>query len=873
MTLAGRVYRWSLRLLPEPLRADFGDDMAQLFADQMSAAPGAMERGRLLCAALADVVRQAARGEPSTHPSGSRKSFSNFPNDFRHGLRLLRRYPATAIVAVATLALGIGANVAIFSVVDAVLVRALPYKDPGQLVMIRESRAREGVMNNTVSPADFIDWRKMSTSFSAMAAYAGDSMFLSGAGEPVQLTAAVVSPGFFQVLGVTPAMGRDFAPEEEQIGKHRVAVITYGLWQRQFGGDPNIVNRGVTLSGRAYIVVGVLPKSFAFTDAAIELYRPLALGTENPRSAHSLDVFARMKPGVTLSAAHKELEGIGLALERAYPDDNAGHGANVVAMQSELVAPVRSGLLVLAAGVGFVLLLAAVNVANLMLVRGAKRAREMSVRAALGADRWRLVSQSFAECLAVAIAGGALGIGLAALLIRALPLVLPEQLAVVQTGDLHLDLRVLAAASGLTLLTSFVFAVLPALQASRSDVVDAIKQGGRGAAVISRRTRIAIVISEVTLASLTLVGAGLIVRSFAAISSQPLGVEPKGRFVLELAAPAARYATPESRNSAMLELERKISAIPGVSSTGGIDMLPLAGEDGRRGVVIEGREPVRDAPTRMHPRVVTRTYFKAAGMTVLRGRPFSVDDRSDAPPVSVINETAAARFWPGQDAIGKRWRFNQDGAPWVSIVGIARDVRHWGLSQPVNPMVFQPIEQQPSGALTFVIETALSGTAISSAARDAVHAFDANLPVGNLRTFDAVVAESLRSARAITLLMSIFGGLALLLASIGIYGVMSQLVESRAQEIGVRTALGARPVHILAQFLAGCAWQTAAGVAAGTAIGAALIGATPLLFGVSARDPLTLAVVALTIFLASLAACLVPVVRALRIDPVAAIRE
>jgi len=432
---------------------------------------------------------------------------------------------------------------------------------------------------------------------------------------------------------------------------------------------------------------------------------------------------------------------------------------------------------------------------------------------------------------------------------------------------------VLAAAAVLTLVTSFVFGVLPALQASRSDLVDSLKQGGRGAAVISPRMRIALVISEVTLASLTLVGAGLIVKSFAAISSQPLGLDPHGRIVLELAAPAARYATPEVRVQAMETLEQRLSAVPGVKSVGAIDILPLSGDDSRRNVIIENREPVKDSPTRMHPRSVTPTYFHSTGMTILRGRGFDAGDRADAPLVSIINETAANRFWPGQDPIGKHWRYTQDDAKWSTVVGVAADVRHWGLRTPANPMVFAPLEQQMSGAMTFVVETPLSAAAFAASAREVVHAFDPNIPVGNLRTFDDVVSQSLQAPRAITLLMSIFGALALVLAALGIYGVMSQLVASRAQEIGVRTALGARPGHIVTHFLSGCAWQTGIGVLIGGAAGAALIGATPMLFGVRPTDPATLAAVAATIFGASFVACLFPIARALRIDPITAIRE
>jgi putative ABC transport system permease protein len=873
MIIMLKLYALSLRWLPADLRADFGPDMAQLFRDQMLATRGAVARFGLLMAAIVDVAAESARKRSAAGGSTNRGSLmSNFPNDFRHGLRLLRRYPATAVVAIATLALGIGMNVAIFSVVDAVLLRALPYADPNQLVVIYESRPRERVMDNAVAPADFVDWRSMSKSFSAMAGYAGGAVLLSGVGEPVQLPTGYVSSGFFDVLDIKPFMGRAFTPADEIDGAPRLAIITYGLWQRQFGADPNIIGRVVMMTGRPTAIAGVLPRSFTFF-ANVDVFSVLTIGPNASRGSHSIEVYARLKPGTTIGVAHKEMDQISASLEKEYPDTNDGHGANVAPLQPELVSGVRGGLLVLSTAVGFVLLLAAVNVANLMLVRGARRAREMSVRAALGADRWRLVTQSFAECLAVAAAGGALGVALAAALLRVLPLVLPEQLSVVRPENLHIDVRVLAAASALTLVTAFVFGLLPALQASRSDLVESLKQGGRSAAVISPRMRIALVISEVTLASLTLVGAGLIVRSFAAISSQPLGLDPHGRIVLELAAPAARYTTPDVRVQAMETLEQRLAAIPGVRSVGAIDILPLSGEDARRNVVIVNREPVKDSPTRMHPRSVTPSYFHATGMTILRGRGFDAGDRAGAPLVSVINEAAANRFWPGQDPIGKHWRYTQDDAKWSTIVGIAADVRHWGPRIPPNPMVFAPLEQQMSGAMTFVVDTPLSAAAFAPSAREAVHGFDPNIPVGNLQTFDDVVGTSLRAPRSITLLMSIFGALALFLAALGIYGVMSQLVASRAHEIGVRTALGARPGHIVAHFLAGCAWQTAIGVLVGGAAGAALIGSTPMLFGVKPTDPSTLAAVAATIFGASLAACLFPVARALRVDPIAALRR
>lgn len=874
MTAALWLYRIALRLLPAELRRDFGADMEQMLRDQWRDTRGGIARLSLLAAAIADVARQASAHRASASSRASQTSaLRAVPADFRHGLRLLRRYPASAVIAVATLALGIGVNTAIFTVVDSVLLRTLPYPQPSQLVTIYENRPREGTEYNAVAPADYIDWRATAHSFSAMSGVTENTVVLTGAGEPVQLVSGLVSAGFFDVIGVQPSMGRGFRPEEEVRGRHRVAVITYGMWRRYFNADPNIIGRAITLTGNPWVVVGVMPESYVSLDRNIELFLPLTFGTSLSRGSHSIEVYARLNPGVTIAQARNEMNRITADIATRFPDSNTGHGASVFSMQTDLVSGVRPALMLLTVAVGMVLLLASVNVANLMLVRSVRRAREMAVRAALGADRWRLMTQSFAECLAVSVVGGVAGVVLAGALIRALPAVLPEQIGIVSTEALHIDARVLLAAAVITALTTILFGVLPARHAARADVVDALKQGGRGAASISRRVRIALVISEVTLASFTLIGAGLVVRSFAAMSAQPLGLDPHGRIAVELSAPTARYATDDLRLNAMNELDRRLSAIPGVAAVGGIDILPLSGEDSRRGVVIEGLEPVADSPTRMHPRVVTPSYFRAAGMTLLRGRGFTDQDTAQTPPVSVITEAAAKQFWPGQDPVGKRWRMNQDDAKWSMIVGVAADVKHWGLSRPANPIAFMPLAQNIGGDLTFIAKTNLDVAAFAAAVRDVVRGFDPNMPAANIRTMDAVVATSLRVPRALTLLMATFGTMALLLAGIGIYGVMSQLVASRVQEIGVRVALGARPAQILRPFLSGCAWQAGIGIGIGGAAGVSLMRLANFLFGIKPWDPATLAVVAATILIASLMACLVPALRALRVDPVSAIRE
>lgn len=871
------LYRASLRLLPFDLRHEFGDDMVRLFINQIHTAHDSRSRVRLTTAALADVWRQAAAERWSgRHPVrfSMRNHMRNFIHDFTHGLRLLRRYPATAVVAIATLALGIGANTAIFSVVDAVLLRSLPFQQPDQLVQIFESRPSEGVMDNTVAPADYIDWRTTSQSFSAMTVYITSYVSLMGTTEPEQMLAGSVSRGFFDVIGMQPAMGRAFSAADEVPGPgSRVAILTDGLWRRQFGADPAIVGKTVLVSGRAWQIVGVMPREFAFLDRDLALLAPATFDAQASRGAHLLDVYARLKPGVSLASARQEMNAIGRQLEEAHPDTNRGHGANVEALQSALVRPIKTRLVVLLGAVGLVLLLACVNVASLMMVRSARREREMALRAALGAGRARLFQQHIAESMAMAVAGGVVGLLLAYALIRLLPVVLPTQLSVVQVRDLTIDGRVLAGASMLVVLTGIVCGLMPSIRASRPDLVEPLKSGGRGTATLQPAFRVAVVIGEVALATLTLVGAGLIVRSFMLITAQPLGVITDGRMTVSLVAPSARYSTPEAKLQAMQSLEERLAAIPGVSGAGAIDILPLSGDDARRSVVIEGQTQNPDAPTRMHLRVISPNYPAVAGMQVRQGRSFGSADSLTGPPVAIINEAAARRFWPGQNPVGRRWNFGRPNEPWITVVGVVNDVRHWGLSRLVNPMVYLPLSQQISNAMTFELVTDLDAATLTAAARQVVKAFDPAMPVGDVEAFSTVVARSLRSDRAQMLLMSTFGILALVLAAVGIYGVIAQLVAARVQEIGVRVALGAGHGHIVRLIVTGCLWQTVSGIAIGTLAGAWFASlASTLLFAVKPWDPLTLSMVAGTLIVASLIACLMPVLRALRVDAAVALR-
>ena len=798
--------------------------------------------------------------------------------DVRHGLRLLRRYPSSSLLAVATLALGIGANTAIFSVVDTVLIRQLPYPEPERLVMLWEKRPAEGVMVNVVSPADYLDWRRMQSSFEHVAGLAETSIALTGDGEPVNLTGAAVGWSFFDVLGVQLQQGRTFRPEHETFGTHRVVIISHGLWQRRYGGDPGIIGRRLTVNGNSsWEVIGVLPRDFKFIEA-YDLWAPMVLqapGSPAPtRVAHQLDVYARLKNGVTFAQALDDMDRIGRQLEEQYPTESRGHGAHVQLMRERYTSDVRDSLVILLSAVGFVLLIACVNTASLLLARAAARRREMAVRSALGATRVRMVVQSLTESLTLSVVGGLFGVGLALLIVNALPLVMPDRLSVVEIGEIALDARVLFFALALSLLTGVVFGLLPALNASRPHVVEDLKAGGRGGAAVRQSARRALIVTEVALAALTLVGAGLVIKSFVTILSQPLGFETDRRLTLTLIIPPARYDSMEKRRNALAEIERRLSAIPGVNAIGGANIIPLSGGDSRTGVTIEGRvvNP-DDPPTRMHPRFVTAGYFKAMGISIVKGRGFGPEDHSGSEPVVIVSETSARRFWPEDEPVGRRVRFNGDEV-WRTVVGVAADVRHWGRSRDVNPMLYWPHAQAGFNYLTFVLATDTAAESLSGSVRRVVADFDPDLPIAGMRTMDDVASQSVRAERAQTVLMATFGGVALLLAVIGIYGVTSQLVATRMHEIGVRMTLGARPRDILRQLLGEGLWQTIAGLIIGLAAGGLLMKlGSSLLYRVRPWDPATMAVVSAVMLFAALAAIFIPARRAMRIDPSVTLRS
>ncbi len=725
--------------------------------------------------------------------------------DLRHALRMIARQPGVTLVAILTLALGIGANTAIFSAVDAVLLRPLPYENPDQLVMVWEKRPAEGVLDNVVAPADYVDWAKLNSSFESIAAYTPLTVDLTGVGDPVKLPAAAVSPAFFDVFRTRPQLGRSFRPEEGIVGNQRVVILGHGLWLRMFGSDPSIVGRQILLNGVGHEVVGVLPATFQFADSTIELWAPLALeGQPQPlsRAQHQFFVYARMKPGVTLQQARTDMDRVGAQLSEQFPVTNRRHGVWVSALSDQIAGPVqrgseqnrslRGGLLLLLGAVAFVLLIACVNVASLLLAQAAGRRREMAVRAALGAGRARLAGQTLTESLVLGVIGGLAGLIVAYWGIQWLRQLTPEALPVIGLRQFGLDLRVLAFTFVLSIATGLLFGFLPAWHLASQDLHNVLKEGTRTGGLVRRRLRVALVVGEIALASVLLVGAGLTLRSFQALLHAQPGFASDGVLTTFVTLPGRRYGSDEKRLAAFDQIEQRFASVAGVRAVGATSRLPLSGQDGRLSVSIEGFNAPPDMQTRAHPRSVSPGYFKTMGIALVAGRTFSAADRAGSPLVGVVNDTMARRYWPGGSPLGQKLVVGGTTAS-VEVIGIVADVRHWGLDLPVNPELYLPLAQQPTGGLTFVLSTGLEPSALSASVREQLRAVDPDLPLSRVRTMNEVAAESVASRRVAMLLLAILGVLALTLAASGIYAVMAHLVALRSAEIGVRMTLGAKP--------------------------------------------------------------------------------
>lgn len=885
MPLARASYRLLLRLCPADLRAEFGAQMEALFVADLARARG-LRKLTVWMQAVQDVLRHGvgARNDrwnrhrktsAYVEYEGSGWSMDTWRYDLRHAIRAMFDQKATSAIIVLTLAMAIGANTAVFSAVHTVLIKPLPYPSPDSLLMLWEKREAEGNMKNSVSAADYLDWSRMATSFTGMAAFSDVTVDLTGSGEPEKIPLQGVSASYFDVLGVRPMLGRTFVPGDDTEGRNIVVVLANRLWQQRFGGDPSIIGRSIVLNGGAFQVVGVLPANATFPHTDAQLFAPLVLVRPNQppsRTSHGLGVYARLKPGVSFEQARAEMDRIGKTLEDTYPQLSRGHGATATKLTEEITGPVERTLIVLMAAVGFILLIACINVTNLLLARAAGRRREMALRAAVGASRVRLVRQVIVECAVLALAGGVLGLLLSVwsvqMLAAQLPAVVrPNQTIVFSTPILFFTIAVCA-------LVALLSGALPAWHLVREDPSEPLKEGGRSPASLKRSLRFGLIVVEVALTSLLLVAAGLTLRSFQRVLSQPAGIETGQRLTFRAALPGARYVGAASAERFFGELEKRLAAEPMIEIAGGTMFLPLTTMDGRRGVVIENRDVgPDDGPTRAHPRVVTANYIQAIGARIREGRGFLPDDSETATKVAIVNETMAKKYWPGASPLGKRVRFS-DQEDWREVVGIIGDVKHWGLDAPVNPELYVPLSQFPTWALTWVLKTNGDPLALVPIVRRHLQELDANLPLFQVSTMEEVAAQSVEQRRWTMRLLAVFAVLALAMAAAGIYGVMAHLVSLRTPEIGVRLTLGAHPLRVMAQVLREGAMQTVIGLAIGLSASLALMkGMRSILFGIEPTDPVTLVSVGVSLMLVALLAVAVPAFRAMRVDPISALRQ
>ena len=799
--------------------------------------------------------------------------------DLRFAVRGLLKRPGFVAVAVITLALGIGGSTSIFTVVDAALLRGLPYKQPDRLYHLWEKTPQEQFSKREFSYPDYQDYQQNNV-FEGLAAYTGGRVLLSGVGDPEFVGGPRVSANFFSVLGVDPIIGRTFQTGEDQPGGPKVAVLNYGLWQRRFGGDPNVIRRALTINGASYTVVGVFPQSFQFALRPNDLWIPYQ-PTQNQltrRPLHGTNLIGRLKPGVDAAQAQSELNVIAARIEKEYSESHAGTTMRLVPLHEEVIGKVRPILLVLLAGVGFVLLIACANVASLLLTRSLGRQKEVAIRSALGASRWRVVRQLLTESLVLSLLGGAAGLIVAYWSVPALVSALPQNqlIAMPFLKTLGLDTRILLFSFGLSLFTGVVFGLAPSLQSSRLDLNEVLKEGGRTmAAGASHRLRSAMVVTEIALAVVLLVGAGLMMKSLLRLLQTNVGFQTDNLMTMTVVLPAAKFTEANQIINVQQQLQDRLQSLPGVSSAGTIDILPLNGGNTSRFFVDGEPAPPPGQETEANVRVVSDTYFKTLGVPLLSGRMFDERDGPDKPGVVIIGKTVADRLFAGRDPVGRKLRYSASQGTPDLIVGVVGDVKTTGLDESVRPVLYYPFRQSAAPIANFVLRTDVDPNALATSIRKEVRDLEPNAAILNLNSMDQMIAQTPASfmRRFPALLISIFALVALLLAAIGIYGVVSYSVSQQTHYIGVRMALGANSSDILRMVLKEGLLLAIAGVGIGIAAAFALMRLLrTLLFEVSTSDAMTFTLVAGALFVVALLACYLPARRATKVDPLVALR-
>ena len=807
--------------------------------------------------------------------------FADIGQDLRYGLRTLIKNPGFTIVAVIALALGIGANSAIFSVVNAVLLRPLPYKNPDQLVVIWENATHLGFPKDTPSPANFLDWRQQSSLFEGMAAFAERSFNLTGVGEPERLDGRRVSANLFEMLGVKPIVGRTFVPQEDRPGT-KVVLLNEGLWKRRFGGDPAVVGRAVNLNGEPYTVVGVLPQTVRLPTSGNwrdQVWVPLAFPSEEAasRGAHYLEVIARMKPGMTLPKAQAEMDTIAARLAQQYPDFNARRGAVVTPLHEEIVGKMKSPLLILLGAVAFVLLIACANVANLLLARAAVRQKEIALRLALGANRARLTKQLLVESVLLSLVGGLVGLGAAYFGLNVLTRFIPRDVA--QADTITIDAKVLLFTLAVAVVTGLIFGLAPATQASHFNLNETLKEGGRdsGAGVRGKRLRNSLVIAEVATSFILLVGAGLLINSFVHLRTLDPGFRADHLLTLNVDLSEVKYPDTQRRTAFFEEVTRRVQTLPGVQSVAVAGNLPFTYNGDSTSIAVEG---IPDPPIDQWPDVIYRTigpgYLATMGIPLVRGRDFNDQDTLDTTPVVVISEKTAKHYWPNEEPIGKRLKTGAttSNIPWRTVIGVVKDVRQNDfIAEPKMQMYFSYRQVKDLVANALVVRTLADPLSLATSVRNTIWAVDKDQPVANIDSMEHIVAGAVARQRFSMLLLAIFAGLALVLAAVGIYGVMSYSVAQQTREIGIRIALGAQRGDVLRMTVKEGLKLVGVGLLIGLISAFVLTRVMEsLLFGISATDPVTFGIICVVLLIVATLASYIPALRAATVDPMVALR-
>jgi predicted permease len=809
--------------------------------------------------------------------------------DFRHALRVLHRSPGFTTVAVLTLALGIGANTAIFSVINSVLLRPLPYHDPDSLVMVWESSSQHPNPHNTVSPPNFLDWQSRNTIFSSVAFIFDERDNLTGNGDPAEVVVQNVSANFFSLLGVNPILGPGFTPENGQPGHDNVVILSYGLWKERFAADPAIVGKSILLNGHPQTVVGVTPQNFnwfikdgSLTGAKPQMWSPFVFPQafrDRKQIGRFMTVAARLRPGVTHSQAQKEMSAIASQLEKEYPDFDGHWGVNVVSLRAQISGDLRPALLILFGAVAFVLLIACANISSLLLARAASREREMAIRTAVGASRWRIARQLLMESLLLALIGGGIGVVLAVWGINALLAASPRNL--LDLRFVSMDLHVLAFAVAATLLAGLLFGFLPSYISAHSRISETLKEGGRGSSSASRRAfaRNAFVVAQLGLALVLLTGSGLLIRSFVRLIGVDPGFDTGHLLTFKVSLPRSKYGTDQLCISFFQQFLARISAVPGVRSASMESFPPLTGLGAATGVHLlsQPQQSLMDLPV-ANVGVVGPDYFSTMIIPLRAGRLFNARELAEERHVTIINQAFADKYLHGVNPLGQKAAIYmkslaENELQPSEIIGVVGDVHQIGLDTAPEPTVYWPHSELVYSGMTVLVRTSNDPFAMMSAARNELQQLDPELPMAAVATMDQLLADSLSRSRFTMLLLGIFAAVALLLAAVGVYGLIAYSVTQRTQELGIRIALGAQRRDVLRLVLAQGTRLTLLGVAIGVLAALAfsrLLSA--LLFGVSATDPLTFAGVAALLVIVALLACFIPARRATRVDPIVALR-